>query len=243
MPDELIPLRRVSSAQLAWVWFGVAILVAIGLSAAMLRGIFLEDLATRLEPFRQGAFQATGLADPHLAERAAEVQRLDERFPAHPTATALHLIPASAFLLLCVGQFTARIRDRYRTYHRWAGRTAVSMGLVSGLAGLYFGVAHPYAGMAERVTIITFGGFFVVALAIGLARARARRFAVHREWMIRAFAAALGISTIRLLAPFVDLALTPLGVGSEALLVTSFWIGWCVTLAAAEGWVRYTRSA
>ena len=49
-----------------------------------------------------------------------------------------------------------------------------------------------------------FGVGFLVALGKGFQRVRAGRIDLHREWMIRAFAIALGIVTMRLI--FVSVA-------------------------------------
>jgi len=84
------------------------------------------------------------------------------------------------------------------------------------------------------------GGLFL-ALARAVAAIRAGRVAAHREWMIRAFAVALGISTVRLVAAALDLVVSPYGVPLAPLFVASLWIGWGVTVAAAELWIRYTR--
>ena len=59
--------------------------------------------------------------------------------------------------------------------------------------------------------------------------------------MIRAFAIALGISTVRVVALIFDLTLTPAGVRTPDVFVLSIWIGWLLTMAVAEAWIRYTR--
>lgn len=53
--------------------------------------------------------------------------------------------------------------------------------------------------------------------------------------MIRAFAVAIGISTIRVIGGFVQMrAMT-----TPAQTVTiSFWSGWTLTLVVAETWIR-----
>ena len=70
---------------------------------------------------------------------------------------------------------------------------------------------------------------------------RMGQVALHREWMIRAFAIALGISTVRLVTPIFLIILSPFGVGERELFALSFWSGWLITLGAAELWIRYSR--
>ncbi|HVE65586.1 MAG TPA: hypothetical protein VNC59_03320 [Thermoanaerobaculia bacterium] len=49
--------------------------------------------------------------------------------------------------------------------------------------------------------------------------------AVESEWMIRAFAIVLGISTVRVVGMLFDVALTPTGVSPRAVFVLSLWTG------------------
>jgi hypothetical protein len=72
---------------------------------------------------------------------------------------------------------------------------------------------------------------------------RRGNIAAHRAWMLRAFALMLGISTVRIVALFLDLALTPLAYPAETIFVASLWIGWVGTLAAAEVWLRQTAQS
>ena len=63
----------------------------------------------------------------------------------------------------------------------------------------------------------------------------------HREWMIRAFGVALGISAARIAGVSLDFILTPAGVAVRTVFALSLWIGFGVTIAAAEIWIRRTR--
>jgi hypothetical protein len=72
---------------------------------------------------------------------------------------------------------------------------------------------------------------------------RRREIAAHREYMIRAFAIGLAISTIRPIvgtffatSPFTRL--TP-----QQFFGTAFWIGFTLHLIAAEAWIHHTRPA
>jgi hypothetical protein len=59
--------------------------------------------------------------------------------------------------------------------------------------------------------------------------------------MIRVFAIAIAISTVRVVAGVLDVALTPAGFRPPDLFVVSLWTGWVITLGVAELWIRYTR--
>jgi uncharacterized membrane protein len=120
-------------------------------------------------------------------------------FLEYPTIVALHVVLGGLYLALAPFQFVKRIRSRHLGYHRWAGRVLVSVGLVVGATGLFMGMFIPIAGWVERVYIGIFGALFVVALVKGFAHIRAGRVALHREWMIRAFAIGLAVATQRVI--------------------------------------------
>ncbi len=114
---------------------------------------------------------------------------------------------------------------------------------MSAATALYFGVLMPYAGPLEAATIVVIGGLFLTALGRALIAIRRHQVARHREWMIRAFALAMGIASVRVVGVVVDVALTPAGVEPQWIFLLSLWGGWGSTLAAAELWIAYTRSA
>jgi hypothetical protein len=119
----------------------------------------------------------------------------------------------------------------------------VGAAIVSALAGLYFGLLMPYGGLGDATAIAFFGGILLLSVSLAFVAIRRGQVARHREWMIRAFAIAIGISTVRVVAAVLDVALTPEGVEPPEVFALSLWTGWTVTLAAGELWIRYTRSA
>jgi uncharacterized membrane protein len=120
-------------------------------------------------------------------------------FLEYPTIVALHVVLGGLYLALAPFQFVKRIRSRHLGYHRWAGRTLVSIGLVVGMTALFMGLVIPFSGWIERVYIGPFGTLFLLALIKGFIHIRAKQVALHREWMIRAFAIGLAVATQRLI--------------------------------------------
>lgn len=234
---------RTASVIVGGMWCTVVLLVLIGVTGAIARGIFPSDIAARMDPFRQSLLDAFGVVDPFAHERSRELAAFDGRFGAHPAATLLHIVPGAVFLLLAPLQLVSRVRDRHRELHRWSGRVAVIAAWISGLAGIYFGLFMPYAGIGEAIAIAVFGGLLLGSVSIGFVSIRRGRVARHREWMIRAFAVALAISTVRVVAAGLDLALTPLGVRPPQVFVISIWTGWILTVGVAELWIIATRAA
>ena len=184
---------------------------------------------------------ALELRDPEPATRAAEMARFDRNYARHPRAALGHVLPGALFLALAPLQFRGRLRARHPRLHRWTGRALLLAALASTGSALFFGLRTPFAGMAEAVPISIFGAVFLFALARAYAAIRAREVARHREWMIRAFAVAVGIATVRVVGFVLDLALTPLGVPVMTGFVMALWVGWVSSVVTAEAWIRHTR--
>ena len=157
-----------------------------------------------------------------------------------PTIVALHVVLGGVYLALAPFQFVGRIRSQHLGYHRRAGRLLVAVGLVAGVTGLFMGLVIPFSGWGERVIIGLFGSLFLFALVKGFFHARAGRVALHREWMIRAFAIGLSIATMRLIfVPALIMASTHAQI--TTLAVSSFAAAFVLHTAVAELWIRATH--
>jgi uncharacterized membrane protein len=162
-------------------------------------------------------------------------------FLAFPTIVAEHVILGGLYLTLAPFQFVRRIRSRHLRYHRRVGRLLVSTGVVVGATALFMGLVIPFSGWGERVIIGLFGILFLFALVKAFVHVRAGRVALHREWMIRAFAIALSIATIRLIYIPAQLILADLTDAQNVLLWdTSFAVAFLVNTSVAELWIRAT---
>ena len=87
-----------SSLPIRVLWLGVALLATIGVGAAIGRGVFSADFATRAEPLRRQILHSLHRNDPFAQQRAAELHAFDSRFAAHPLLTLLHVLPGGLFL-------------------------------------------------------------------------------------------------------------------------------------------------
>src|SRR5918998_2165099 len=120
------------------------------------------------------------------------------------------------------------------------GGALATVGMVVGVTALFMGFVIPFSGWGERVIIGLFGGLFLVALVKGFLHVRAGRVALHREWMIRAFAIGLSIATMRLIfIPALIMASTHAQI--TTLSVSSFAAAFVLHAAVAELWIRATR--
>lgn len=187
------------------------LLAAIGIVASLGRAIFPTDLAARLDVHRQRVLHDLDRDDPFLPGRAAELARFDGRFASHPVVTLLHVAPGGLFLLLAPLQFVSRLRTRHPGFHRWSGRLLVASAATAASTGLYFGLFVPFGGAGESVAIALFGGLLLHSLGKAVVAIRLRDVASHREWMIRAAALCLAVSSVRIVGAVLDLTLTTAG--------------------------------
>jgi uncharacterized membrane protein len=224
------------------LWAVAAVLVIIGVAAAIGRVVFADDVMTRADPVRQWLMDALHREDPFAAQRPAELALVDGKFATNRFLTLWHVLPGGIFLLFAPLQFSTWIRRRSIRFHRWSGRLLLPAVVASVLPGMYFGILIPYGGPSEAVVIAASGGLLVIAVCRGFLAIRRRQVARHREWMIRVFALAIAISTVRVVAVPLDVALTPAGFRPQTLFAISVWTGWIITLGVAELWIRYTRA-
>ena len=173
------------------------------------------------------------------AEFVSETRRVVNKFIAHPGNGLLHLLLGIVFVLLAPFQFSARIRQQKPRLHRWSGRVLVTIAVVIGVTGMFLGVIVPTYGLIEAVTISIIGCFFLYCIVRAVVEIRRRNVALHREWMIRAFAAALAVGMVRIVSvPLITLLIDP-----KTSVLSSFWVGWLSTLAGAELCIRHTRTS
>ncbi|HTH57903.1 MAG TPA: DUF2306 domain-containing protein [Cyclobacteriaceae bacterium] len=157
--------------------------------------------------------------------------------------TLLHIFPALLFIVLGLMQFAKRIRTNYPTFHRWNGRALLIIGAIVGASGIVMGFRMAISGVSETAAITFFGSWFLFALAKGFALIRQGKIELHREWMIRAFATGMAVTTTR---PIVGIFfatgrlthLTP-----QDFFGTALWIGFTLHLILAEVWINRTKKA
>jgi uncharacterized membrane protein len=229
--------------RLAWCALA-AVLLAIGIASAVNRGLAVSSADPAWLDRQQLEVIAalTGL-EPGSAEHgrlSREIPLSAANMNMHPRASLSHLAAGAVLFILVPLQFSRRLRARHPAVHRWNGRALLVLATAAGGAGLYLGVAQPYGGAWESLATTLFGGFFLFAAARGYLAIRRRDIARHREWMVRFFAVAIGISVIRVVGMGHFLVM-----GTEAIQPRGFaaglWAGWLLTLGVAELWIRRTR--
>lgn len=209
------------------VWTFAFILAFIGIAMIVRRTIFLipvlEDRYVPLPP-PQGI--------PSFP---------DDGFVNNPVLTLLHILPALLFIVLGLMQFIKRIRTKYPTLHRWNGRVFLIIGVVVGITGIVMGFKMAISGVSETAAITFFGAWLLFALTKAFLLIRKQKIELHREWMIRAFATGMAVTTTRPIVGifFATSRLTDLT--PQDFFGTALWIGFTLHLILAEVWINRTR--
>ena len=144
----------------------------------------------------------------------------------------VHMALGGTALLVGPLQLLPALRRR-RAVHRWLGRIYLVGCLVGGIAGLTmaFGTtAGPMAAMG-------FGSLAVVWLTTyvqGWRMARAKRFDVHRAWMLRSFALTFGAVMLRVYLPLSQI----MGIAFADAYTMIAWLAWVPNLMIVELYLR-----
>ena len=77
------------------------------------------------------------------------------------------------------------------------GRVVLASGIIIGTTALVMNPQMAIGGANEVAATILFATFFLFALLKGFVAIRRGNVALHREWMIRAFAIGLAVTTVR----------------------------------------------
>lgn len=150
-----------------------------------------------------------------------------------PLAFRLHMVGGAVALLLGAWQFRPGWNGGRSPSHRWLGVAYLVAVLSSGMAGLWLARVAQTGLMAT----LGFGGLALAWLgsaAVAWQRARARRYQVHRHWMLRNFALTLAAVSLRIQLP---LGLAT-GVAFEVAYPVIAWACWVPNLLVAEWWIR-----
>src|SRR5579884_4099744 len=147
----------------------------------------------------------------------------------------VHAGAGAVALLIGPWQFPAWLRNRHPGWHRWLGRVFLLAVAASSVVGLVLSF-HSQEGWPTHLGFSLLAAIWFVTACMGYSTARERRFRVHREWMVRAFALALAAVTLRIELPLMLIA----HVSFHAAYITVSWLCWVPNLIAAEWWLAST---
>ena len=166
----------------------------------------------------------------------------DVRYAQNAGLVVAHALPALVFIGLAPFQFVRRIRAQRLWLHRWSGRVCVLAGTIFGATGLGLGfkTALLYGGPNETAAVTAMAAVLLVSLAMAVRHIRRREIALHREWMIRAFAMGLTAGTVTVVAALLGLS-AAVRQSPREFIGIAFWLGFVINLIAAEAWIHHTR--
>jgi uncharacterized membrane protein len=215
----MAPAKQPAPVMVRILWSIVLFLVLIGVAIVVRRSLSL--LAPSPAPSRFPA--------------------LDAGFAAHRLLTMVHIIPGFLFVVLAPLQFVRSVRNRRPQLHRWMGRVVLVSGIIIGVTALVMSPQMAIGGANETAATMFFAIIFLFSLIKAFLSIRKGNVALHREWMIRAFAIAFAVATIRPIMGvfFATSRLTHLT--PHDFFGIAFWLGFTIHLIAAEVWINYTR--
>jgi hypothetical protein len=103
----------------------------------------------------------------------------------------MHFSMGAVLVLAWPVLFSSGVRSRHRAVHRWVGRIYVTAAILAGVGGMSFILAH-HNGRAAHTAFALWGTVMMLSAAMAYVHARAKRFDLHRAWVIRLFAMVLG---------------------------------------------------
>lgn len=151
---------------------------------------------------------------------------------------AIHVVSSVIALLIGPLQFWPVIRVRWPALHRANGRlyaAACAVGAPTAFLLALGTTAGPSTALAFAIPAV----LWPIFTWIGIRSATARRFADHREWMLRSYAITANAITLRLMLP------TAAFLGYEFLPAYQViaWLSWTTTLLLCEIYIVRTRSS
>lgn len=157
-------------------------------------------------------------------------------FLARPWGIYPHAFFGSLALLIGPWQFRRNVLAKHRPTHRKLGQVYVVACLLAGLAGFYMSF-YAGAGWIPKAGFACLAVTLIVCTYNAYAKARARRFPEHREWMILSYACILAAVTLR-----IELPLLIISTGQPDLSYGIVaWACWVPNLAVAKMFLRRSR--
>ncbi|RKS09481.1 putative membrane protein DUF2306 [Nocardiopsis sp. Huas11] len=174
--------------------------------------------------------------------------------PEHPSwyypVLVTHIFSGTLLTLLVIVQVWPWMRGRYPAVHRWTGRVYVMVGIP--LLGIPALLISPYSstGTSTQISNTVWALLWLSFTVTGYVMARRRRFADHREWMLRSFVLLYAIGFNRVVIVLLVLVALPrldtaydgdLDALIFGIAPASSFLSWLLPLLFVEWWLKYRR--
>ena len=168
-----------------------------------------------------------------LASGAVETAQ-NARFLESPLPVLIHIVGASIFTLLGAFQFASSPQRQSSVWHRRRGIILIPTALGTALSGLWMTVFYPHAtgdGDLLLALRLVFGFSLLASIAVAVHAITQRNFALHVQWMTRAYAIAAGAGTQAIVLIPESILFGPTNELTRALFMGGAWL---INLAVAE---------
>lgn len=159
-----------------------------------------------------------------------------------------HIFLGSIALLAACLQVWPWLRRSHRAVHRWSGRVYVTAALMASVCVMIIAPMAQF-GANQRVANTLLAVLWFGTTLAGFRAIRQRRYADHRQWMLRSVALAFSIIANRVWLPiafavfvpeiYTGAEVDPVALG-QAIGVAS-WMSWVVNLLIVEWWLHRRR--
>lgn len=151
-----------------------------------------------------------------------------------------HRILGGILFLLGAFQFESTIRKSAPKTHRFSGYLYILLGFFISLSAAYMAIAVPFSGFTESVLVVAISFVYVAYLSLALKSALFKKFASHREWMIRGYAVASFIYVMRIFSSvFYHVGVHATG---PEIFIASSTLAFGLNCFVAEWWINRTKS-
>lgn len=173
-----------------------------------------------------------------LSQLATNADVTPERFAASPFPVVIHIISVSIYAILGAFQFAPNFRRNHRKWHRLSGRLLILCAFITALSGLWMSHFYPWPefdGQALYIMRLFVGFGMLLSLSLAIFAIKQRKFRQHGNWMIRAYALAMGAGTQ--LISHIPWFLLP-ELQSEFFRAICMGAGWLINIVIAELIIR-----
>lgn len=143
-----------------------------------------------------------------------------------------HVTFGGLAMLFGFTQFSKKIRDKYRSFHRLLGKMYVLSVLLSGIAGLYIAICT-FGGLPAQLGFTGLAIGWLITTWLAYFAIKSGRVNAHERWMIRSYALTWAAVMLRLYFPLFEFGF---GMNFQASYPIIAWLCWVPNLLVAE-WI------
>lgn len=164
------------------------------------------------------------------------------RFLASPLLILLHVVSATVYSFLGALQFSKGIRNNWPRWHREIGKALISFAVIVALTGIWMTFVYSTAnhdGIAVFTARLVVGFTMLIFITLGIVAIWKKNFVSHGNWMIRAYALAMGAGT-QVFTHIPSLIFPSLE--GETNRSIAMILGWVINIVVAE-WIIISSKA